>query len=173
MSELGRLSSEEFREAPKIPLWIVLDNVRSGLNVGGIFRTGDAFRVESIYCCGYTPAPPQRDVLKSALGATETVHFEQFTTALEAVHFLRDQGIVCYAVEQTKASIDLLNFKVNSADKIALVFGNEVNGVDQAVIDACDGSIEIRQAGTKHSLNVTVCAGILIHHLHCLFQSTK
>ncbi|MFM9984030.1 MAG: TrmH family RNA methyltransferase [Flavobacteriales bacterium] len=173
MSALGRLSVEEFKSAPKIPLWIVLDNIRSGLNVGGIFRTADAFSAEAVYCCGYTPSPPHREVLKSALGATETVKFEAFSTTLEAIQSLRGQGIKCYAVEQTTGSLELISFAVNQGDKLAFVFGNEVHGVDQEVINACDGAIEIGQTGTKHSLNVSVCAGILIHHLSFRFQSLK
>jgi 23S rRNA (guanosine2251-2'-O)-methyltransferase len=173
MSELGRLNAEEFKHSPKIPVWIVLDNVRSGLNVGGIFRTADAFSAEAVYCCGYTPTPPHREVLKSALGATETVPFAVFASTQEAIAQLKSEGVICYAVEQTTESTELMSFTFKKEDKIALVFGNEVHGVDQNVINACDGAIEIGQTGTKHSLNVTVCAGILIHHLSFRFQSLK
>ena len=171
MTALGRLSAEEFKNAPKIPVWIVLDNIRSGLNVGSIFRSADAFSVEAILCCGYTPSPPHREVLKSALGATETVKFEVFPTTLEAIASLKPKGITCYAVEQTTGSLELMSFTVKPDDKLAFVFGNEVHGVDQEVINACDGAIEIGQTGTKHSLNVGVCAGILIHHLSFRFRS--
>lgn len=170
MAELGRMSPQEFRNASRMPVWIVLDNVRSGLNVGGIFRSADAFSACAILCCGYTPAPPHREVLKSALGSTETVDFAVFESTIAAILWLKEQGVRCFAVEQTSNSIELMDFQLVKGDKIALVFGNEVNGVNQDVINLCDGAIEIQQTGTKHSLNVAVCAGILIHHLSFLFQ---
>jgi len=137
-AELNRLSAEEFRALDKFPITIVLDNIRSGLNVGSIFRSADAFNVSKVVCCGITPAPPNREVLKSALGSTETVEWEYAENALECV-------------EKLKVGINY-----------AFVLGNEVTGVEQAVIDACHGALEIQQHGTKHSLNVAVCGGILM-----------
>jgi 23S rRNA (guanosine2251-2'-O)-methyltransferase len=162
-SELNRLSAEEFRAREKFPIIIVLDNVRSGLNVGSIFRSADAFNVEKIICCGITPVPPNREVLKSALGSTETVEWEHATTALEAIQKLTTKGVTCYAVEQTENSISLRSFDGEAGRHCAFVFGNEVDGVGQDVIDACSGAIEIEQYGTKHSLNVAVCAGIIMY----------
>lgn len=162
MSELERLSQDDFKQSEKLPLILVLDNIRSGLNVGSIFRSGDAFRVENIICCGFTPVPPHREVLKSALGATETVDWSYSESAFAAVSALKSSGVDCYAIEQTEGSIDLTNFKLDGQRKTAIVLGNEVTGVDQQVIDLCHGSIEIAQHGTKHSLNVAVCAGIVL-----------
>jgi tRNA G18 (ribose-2'-O)-methylase SpoU len=162
-SELNRLSAEEFRERQKFPIIIVLDNVRSGLNVGSIFRSADAFNIEKIICCGITPTPPNREVLKSALGSTETVDWEYATTALEAVQKLINEGVTCYAVEQTENSLSLRAFEREVGRHYSFVFGNEVDGVGQDVIDACAGAIEIEQHGTKHSLNVAVCAGVVMH----------
>jgi 23S rRNA (guanosine2251-2'-O)-methyltransferase len=162
-SELNRLSAEEFRAHQKFPIIIVLDNVRSGLNVGSIFRSADAFNIEKIVCCGITPTPPNREVLKSALGSTETVVWEYANSALEAVHQLKNAGVECYAIEQTENSLSLRDFERANGKYYAFVFGNEVDGVGQDVIDACAGAIEIEQHGTKHSLNVAVCAGVVMH----------
>jgi len=163
--ELNRLSAEEFRSREKFPIVIVLDNVRSGLNVGSIFRSADAFNVEKIICCGITPTPPNREVLKSALGSTETVVWEYAPTALEAVQKLTHEGLTCYAIEQTEQSLSLHSFAREEDRRCAFVFGNEVDGVGQDVIDACTGAIEIEQHGTKHSLNVAVCAGVVMYGL--------
>jgi len=162
-SELNRLSAEEFRAHRKFPIIIVLDNVRSGLNVGSIFRSADAFNVERIICCGITPAPPNREVLKSALGSTETVAWEYAATTLDAVKELKSSGVHCLAIEQTENSTSLRTFAKEDGRYYAFVFGNEVDGVGQEVIDACEGAIEIEQYGTKHSLNVAVCAGVVLH----------
>jgi tRNA G18 (ribose-2'-O)-methylase SpoU len=164
-TELNRLSAEEFRASEKFPIAIVLDNVRSGLNVGSIFRSADAFNMDRVVCCGITPVPPNRDVLKSALGSTETVAWEYNESALAAVQQLRASGVRCFAIEQAEDSIQLQAFSREQGVRYAFVFGNEVDGVDQAVIDACDGAIEIAQYGTKHSLNVAVCAGVVMHTL--------
>ncbi len=160
--ELGRLSVEDFLKTDKIPLVIVLDNVRSALNVGSVFRTADAFRVNKIYLCGITPVPPNRDILKSALGATETVQWEYAESTLNIIQHLKQQDFYLAAIEQTNSSIALNEFVLPEEKKIALVFGHEVNGVDQQVINNCDASIEIPQQGTKHSLNIAVCTGIVI-----------
>jgi tRNA G18 (ribose-2'-O)-methylase SpoU len=162
-SELNRLSAEEFRVQEKSPVIIILDNVRSGLNVGSIFRSADAFNIEKIICCGITPVPPNREVLKSALGSTETVAWEYESNAAEAVSKLQSAGAHCYAVEQTENSLSLSEFERQSGLRYAFVLGNEVDGVGQDVIDTCVGAIEIEQHGTKHSLNVAVCAGIVMH----------
>lgn len=164
-SELNRLSAEEFRTREKFPVIILLDNVRSGLNVGSIFRSADAFNIEKIVCCGITPTPPNREVLKSALGSTETVAWEYHESTLSAVQQFRSQGVKCYAVEQAENSVLLHDFKRPIGPRTAFVLGNEVDGVDQQVIDACDGAIEIAQYGTKHSLNVAVCGGLLMYSM--------
>ena len=142
---------------------IILDNVRSGLNVGSIFRSGDAFNIEKIICCGITPAPPNREVLKSALGSTETVAWEYASSAAEIVTALKTIGVKCFSVEQTENSISLSAFLREPGVRYAFVFGNEVDGVGQEVIDRCLGTIEIEQHGTKHSLNVAVCAGVVMY----------
>lgn len=173
MDQLGRISAEEFRHAPKHPIIVVLDNIRSGLNVGSIFRSADAFRIEKIICCGYTPVPPHREVLKSALGSTESVLWSYEASAAGAVHQLRQQRFRVFAVEQTTDSVALNSFRPSDHLPLAVVFGNEVQGVDQQVIEACDGTIEIQQFGTKHSLNVAVCAGIVLYDLSSKIQIPK
>lgn len=165
MEQLGRMSAEEFRKAEKVPLIVVLDNIRSGLNVGSIFRSADAFRLAKIVCCGYTPVPPHREVLKSALGATETVEWEYREKTVDTIAELKNAGIEVFAVEQTTNSQPLQAFSAKNRNTVAIVLGNEVHGVEQEVIDACHGAIEITQYGTKHSLNVSVCAGIVIYAL--------
>lgn len=161
MDELNRKSTDEFKKAEKIPIIIVLDNVRSMNNVGSVFRTADAFLVEAIYLCGVTATPPHREIQKTALGATETVNWKHFETTIEAVQSLKNEGYKIYAVEQADQSIMLDKFTPDS-NKIALVFGNEITGVEQSVIDVCDACIEIPQYGTKHSLNISVSAGIVV-----------
>lgn len=143
---------------------VVLDNIRSGLNVGNIFRSSDAFGVQKIYCCGYTSTPPHREILKSALGATETVAWEHQPDAVRLLNILREQGFECISVEQTAHS-QLLNTWQPGGNKIAVIFGNEVDGVDQALIDGSDATIELPQVGSKHSINVSVCAGIVLFKL--------
>jgi 23S rRNA (guanosine2251-2'-O)-methyltransferase len=161
MEDLNRKSAEEFKMATKLPIIIVLDNVRSMNNIGSVFRTADAFLLKSIYLCGVTAKPPHREIQKTALGATDTVNWKHFETTLEAVNSLRNEGYKVYAVEQADESIMLDKFTPANS-KIALVFGNEISGVEQAVIDVCDTCIEIPQYGTKHSLNLAVSAGIVI-----------
>ena len=159
--ELERLSTEQFKQAEKADLVVVLDNVRSLLNVGSIFRTCDAFLVKSLYLCGLTGTPPQKEIEKTALGATETVDWKHFESTEQAIKNLQSEGYKIYAVEQAENSIALHQF-TSSSEKIALVFGNEVYGVEQEIVDKCDGVIEIPQLGSKHSLNVAVSAGIVI-----------
>jgi 23S rRNA (guanosine2251-2'-O)-methyltransferase len=161
MDELGRLSVNEFKEAPKNPVMVVLDNIRSMHNVGSVFRTADAFLAEGICLCGYTPQPPHRDIHKTALGATETVDWIYFPTTLEAIQALKQRGYKIYAIEQVEGSVSLEKFTESNA-KIAVVFGNEVEGVDSEVLKLCDGCIEIPQLGMKHSLNISVAAGIVL-----------
>lgn len=161
MDELGRMSVDEFKQATKNPVMIVLDNIRSMHNTGSVFRTADAFLAEGICLCGYTPQPPHRDIHKTALGATETVDWMYFPTTLEAVQALKERGYRVYAVEQTEGSISLEKF-ISSDEKIAVIFGNEVEGVNAEVLPLCDGFIEIPQLGMKHSLNISVAAGIVL-----------
>lgn len=164
MEQLGRMNAEEFRASGKFPIILILDNIRSGLNVGSIFRSADAFRISKIYCCGYTPIPPHREVLKSALGATTTVDWEFVENGVELVNQLKATGISVYAIEQTNGSKDLVQFNPQQKTN-AFVLGNEVNGVSSEILAVCDGAIEIAQHGTKHSLNVAVCAGIVLFSL--------
>jgi tRNA G18 (ribose-2'-O)-methylase SpoU len=162
MPELERMSTDAFKEAAKNPLIVVLDQVRSMNNVGSIFRTADSFLIEAIYLCGYTPRPPHRDIQKTALGATETVNWQYFDSTLEAVKQLKSAHYKVVAVEQTHNSISLEDYPFQVGEKTALIFGNEVDGVDDEVLKVCDAVIEIPQAGSKHSLNVTVSAGIVL-----------
>jgi 23S rRNA (guanosine2251-2'-O)-methyltransferase len=162
MDELGRKSVEEFKQASKTPIIAVLDNIRSMHNVGSVFRTADAFLIDAIFLCGYTPQPPHRDINKTALGATDSVDWIYFPTATEAVQELKNRGYKVLAVEQTEGSVSLEKFSVKTDDKIAVVFGNEVEGVQNDVLKVVDGSLEIPQLGMKHSLNISVAAGIVL-----------
>jgi tRNA G18 (ribose-2'-O)-methylase SpoU len=162
--ELNRLSVDDFKRAEKQKVVLVLDNVRSLNNVGSAFRTGDAFLIEAIFLCGLTGTPPNKEIEKTALGATSTVTWKHFETTLEAIDHLKETNYGIYAIEQAQNSLMLNKFQY-SGEKIALVFGNEVYGVDQAVINACDGVIEIPQLGTKHSLNISVSVGIVLWEL--------
>ena len=161
---MERLSVEEFREAEKLPLIVVLDDVRSMHNVGSVFRTGDAFRVAGVYLCGITSTPPMAEIHKTALGAEDSVSWKYFPTAMEAISALKAEDYEVYAVEQAHGSTMLQNFRPVTGRKYAVVLGNEVKGVHQEVIDACDGCLEIPQFGTKHSMNVSVTGGIIIWH---------
>lgn len=162
MDELNRKSAEAFREADKMPVVVVLENVRSAYNVGSVFRTADAFLLQGIYICGYTARPPHKEIKKTALGSDEVVHWAHFANAAAAIAQLRAEGYKVFAVEQAQGSIALQQFNRQQADKTALVFGNEVTGVEQSTILLCDGCIEIPQMGTKHSLNISVAAGVVI-----------
>ncbi len=166
MQELGRKTVAEFKAADKTPLVLVLDNVRSMHNVGSVFRTADAFLLQGIALCGYTPVPPHRDIQKTALGATETVEWQYFSTTVEAVQALKSQGYAIIAIEQAAQSVMLDVFRPGN-QPLALVFGNEVSGVDPAVMQLADGCIEIPQLGMKHSLNISVSTGIVIWDLFC------
>ncbi len=164
MEELGRKTIDEFKLASKNPIMVVLDNIRSFHNVGSVFRTADAFLARGICLCGFTPQPPHRDIQKTALGATETVDWLYFPTTYEAVKVLQEKGYKVFAIEQTAGSISLENF-VPIQEPIAVVLGNEVDGVDDEVLKICNGCIEIPQMGMKHSLNVSVAAGIILWKL--------
>lgn len=160
--ELNRVTEEEFKSQKKFPITIILDEIRSLTNVGTFFRTSDAFNIEKIYLCGITATPPHREIQKTALGATETVVWEHRESTLEVVNELKSKGVKICSIEQTEETTLLQDVKDLPDAHYALVFGNEVNGVDQGVIDASDYIIEIPQFGTKHSLNVSVCAGIVM-----------
>lgn len=162
MTELGRMNLQEFKQAAKFPFCIVLDNVRSMHNIGSCFRTSDAFRIRQLYLCGITAVPPHREIEKAALGATLSVDWQYRKDSLDAVGELRRQGYGIYAVEQVHGSIPLQEFFPVKGRKTAFVFGNEVEGVRQEVVDACDGVLEIPQFGTKHSLNISVSVGIVL-----------
>lgn len=160
MEELNRLSVEEFKEVDKSPIIIVLDNIRSLNNVGSAFRTSDAFLIEKIYLCGITGTPPHRDIQKTALGATDSVAWEYKSTTLEALEEIKSKGYEICAFEQVEGSVKLNEFDAKENHKYALVFGNEVFGVEDEVVNASDHVIEISQLGTKHSLNISVTLGI-------------
>ena len=162
MDELGRKSLTEFKAAQKQPIVVILDNIRSMHNVGSVFRTADGFLLEGIILCGFTPQPPHRDIQKTALGATESVDWWYVQHTLDAVNDLKNKGYKVYAVEQVQGSISLEKFSGMNNAPLALVFGNEVEGVATEVIAACNGCIEIPQEGMKHSFNISVAAGIVI-----------
>ncbi len=161
--EMQRLSIEEFKEADKLPLIVVLDDVRSMYNVGSVFRTCDAFRVEAVYLCGISCTPPATEIHKTALGAEDSVNWKYFKTALEAVDELKNEGYQVLSVEQVEHSTKLQTFIPQEGQRYAVILGNEVKGIHQEVVDASDGCLEIPQLGTKHSMNVSVTAGIIIY----------
>jgi len=163
--ELDRLSVSRFRESEKTPIIVVLDNIRSLNNVGAVFRTADAYRIEKIYLCGITAQPPHKDIRKTALGATETVAWEYRESTVEVVQELNELGVHTCAIEQAERSVTLHSFKP-TAHKIAVVMGNEVKGVQQEVVDQCTHVIELQQYGTKHSLNIAVCTGIVLYDFY-------
>ena len=162
VTEMGRIDRDAFARAEKLPLVVVLDNVRSLHNVGSVFRTGDAFRVERIMLCGITATPPSTEIHKTALGAEDVVEWQYFESTMDAVDALCRDGYKVYSIEQCQGSIALQDFATVPGERYAVVLGNEVKGVQQAVVDASDGAIEIPQFGTKHSLNVSVTAGMVI-----------
>jgi tRNA G18 (ribose-2'-O)-methylase SpoU len=162
MEELNRITPEQFKEQEKIPLVVVLDSIRSMNNVGSVFRTCDAFKVEKLYLCGITACPPNRDISKTALGATESVIWEYVEDVVELARRLQSEGYKVFIVEQVDESMMLQDLDFRDSGKIAVILGNEVFGVDERLLPVCDGAIEIPQFGTKHSLNVTIAAGIVI-----------
>lgn len=171
-SELDRKSVNDFKEATKTPLIIVLDDIRSLHNIGSVFRTSDAFLVEKIYLCGITATPPNKEIHKTALGATDTVTWEYAKDVLEVIEQLKSENVAVFAIEQVENAVFLNDFKVEKNNKYALVFGNEVYGVSQKAIEICDGTIEIPQLGTKHSLNISVSAGIVVWDLFQKIQNS-
>ena len=165
MDELNRKSVEEFKTSAKIPVIAVLENIRSAYNVGSVFRTADAFLIEAIYICGYTCIPPHKEIKKTALGAEDSVEWRHFQNANLAIQELNGLGYKIYAVEQAEGSTMLNDFQYDGTGKIAVVFGNEVTGVEQDTIRQCDGCIEIPQFGMKHSLNIATAAGVVLWEL--------
>ena len=165
-SELQRKSLSQFRDSEKSPFTIVLDNVRSQSNVGSVFRTADAFLTEAIYLCGITSQPPHREINKTALGATESVAWKYFNSTTEAISELKANGYHIICIEQAEGSVDLQDMNIEKEKKYALVFGHEVNGVDQEVMNMCDYCVEIPQFGTKHSFNIAISVGIVLWELN-------
>jgi len=163
-AELQRLSPQAYKSAPKAPMVLVLDNIRSQHNIGAAFRTADAFCIEKIFLCGISAVPPSAEIHKSALGAEDVVEWSYFTDATEAVRQLQKEGYMVWCIEQTESAALLQEYVPHKDVKYALVFGNEVRGVQQEVVDMCDGTIEIPQFGTKHSLNVSVSIGVVLWH---------
>lgn len=162
VTEMGRIDGDAFRSAEKLPLVVVLDNVRSLHNVGSVFRTGDAFRVERIVLCGITATPPSAEIHKTALGAEDVVAWQYHESTMDAVEALRNEGYKVFSIEQCEGSVALQDFPAVHGERYAVVLGNEVKGVQQSVVDVSEGAIEIPQFGTKHSLNVSVTAGMVI-----------
>ncbi len=165
MEELGRKSVDEFKQSEKIPIIVVLENIRSAYNVGSVFRTADAFLVEAIYIIGYSAKPPHKEIKKTALGAEETVHWRHFSTTAEAISQLREDGYMIYAIEQAEGSRALQMLAPAANEKVAVVLGNEVTGVEQSTIHLCDACVEIPQLGMKHSLNIATAAGVVLWEL--------
>ncbi len=172
-SELSRPNAEEFKQLSKIPLVVVLDNIRSSHNVGSVFRTSDALLIGKIYLCGITSVPPDKEIRKTALGAENTVHWEYNASTLEVISTLKAQGYTVIAVEQVEKSIALPDYHPPKGSKLALVFGNEVKGVQQEAVDLCDLTLEIPQYGTKHSFNISVSVGIVLWDLFSKMKVTK
>jgi tRNA G18 (ribose-2'-O)-methylase SpoU len=164
--ELERKTIEQFRKTEKAPFIIVLDNVRSQSNVGSIFRTADAFLTEAIYLCGITSQPPHREIQKTALGATESVSWKYYSKTADAISDLKEKGYKIIAVEQAEGSVELQNLQIENETKYALVFGHEINGVDQEIVNICDQCVEIPQFGTKHSFNIAISVGIVLWELN-------
>ncbi|MFI3277667.1 MAG: RNA methyltransferase [Rikenellaceae bacterium] len=171
--ELNRPSVAEFSEIEKIPVVVVLDNIRSLQNVGSLFRTCDAFVAEELALCGITATPPNRDIHKTALGAELTVKWSYYPTTIECASELKQRGYKLIAIEQVEESIMLNDFTIKEGEKYAIILGNEVMGVDQEVVDICDSAIEIPQAGTKHSINVSIAGGVVLWSLFCQFQQNR
>ncbi|HEY8734011.1 MAG TPA: RNA methyltransferase [Puia sp.] len=165
MDELPRKNRTGFHQANKLPVILLLENIRSMHNVGSVFRTADAFLANAIYLCGYTPRPPHRDIHKTALGATESVSWKYVENALKEVELLKKNGYRVVGVEQVEESIPLQNFKLAEGEKMVLIFGNEVQGVSEELLRCCDACIEIPQFGMKHSLNISVAAGMVLWEL--------
>ncbi len=171
--ELNRMSVEQFKTSEKSPFILILDNVRSHSNVGSVFRTADAFLTRAIYLCGITAQPPHREIRKTALGATESVAWKYFARTEDAVKELKEEGYIIIGIEQAEGSVYLQDMQINKKEKYALIFGHEVNGVSQQVLDLCDLCIEIPQFGTKHSFNIAISAGIVLWELSKNYKSKE
>lgn len=171
--ELDRLEIDEFKKAEKLPIVVILDNIRSMNNIGSVFRTADAFLIESIFLCGITATPPHKDIHKTALGATDSVVWKYFEKTEDAIILLRSMGYHILGVEQTEESILLQDFMPETKIRYGVVFGHEVRGVQQSIIDKCDQTLEIPQFGTKHSLNISVCAGIVLWDMYRKLKHKK
>lgn len=169
-SELERKSVAAFKQSDKTPIIVILDDIRSLHNIGSVFRTSDAFLIEKIYLCGITATPPNKEIHKTALGATETVVWEHHENVLEVIQNLKNDNVITLTIEQVESATFLQSFKVDPSQRYAVVFGNEVHGVNQEAVALCDGCIEIPQLGTKHSLNISVSAGIVIWDLFKQFK---
>lgn len=165
MDELGRMTVDEFKQSQKLPIIVVLENIRSAYNVGSVFRTGDAFLIEAVYIIGYSAVPPHKEIKKTALGAEESVSWKHFPNAAAAIADLRELGYKVFSVEQAEGSTSLEKLQQQEREKIAVIFGNEVTGVEQSTIAASDGCIEIPQLGMKHSLNIATAAGVVLWEL--------
>ncbi len=170
MDELNRVSVEKFNQLCKLPVVCILDNIRSQHNIGSIFRTSDAFRIQELYLCGITATPPNREINKSALGATESVKWQYFADTCSAIEMLKMEGYSIIAVEQAAGSIVLEEYIPDVSHKIALVFGNEVTGISDEVMERVDACVEIPQFGTKHSFNVSVSAAIVLYHFYTILK---
>jgi len=171
LEELNRLEVDQYKQVKKLPVVIVLDNIRSLFNVGAVFRTADAFRISAIHLCGITATPPHREIHKTALGATESVEWEYFEDVVTSIKSLREKGYKVYAIEQTDQSIEMGKWQLDAEEKVAIVFGNEVKGISESLLPLVDACIEIPQYGTKHSLNVSVSAGIVIWNIFQQMQA--
>jgi len=169
-NELNRKTILDFKKSEKMPFIVVLDNVRSMNNIGSVFRTSDAFLVEAIYLCGITAKPPHNDIRKTALGATESVDWQYFETTEEAVNKLKKESYIIISIEQVKGSIKLQNFEIDKQKKYAFIFGHEVKGVSQNIVNMSDMCVEIPQLGTKHSLNISVSAGVVLWEVFSKFM---
>jgi len=172
-SELNRLSIDEFKQAEKLPVVVVLDNIRSQHNIGAAFRTSDAFKIDCIFLCGISSTPPNAEIHKSALGAEDSVEWQYFENAIDAINALKQQGYIIISIEQTTDSVMLNRFTPDANKKYALIFGNEVRGVSQPVVEASNFCLEIPQEGTKHSLNVSVSIGVVLWDFYVFFISGK
>jgi 23S rRNA (guanosine2251-2'-O)-methyltransferase len=170
LEELNRLDAESYKETKKSPIIVVLDSIRSAMNVGSIFRSGDAFAIEEIWICGFTATPPHKEITKTAIGATESVAWKYIEDIKSAITQLKERGYKTVIIEQTDSSISLNDFQIDPDTQYALIMGNEVDGISDEILDQVDYAIDIPQYGTKHSLNVSVCAGIVIHHFSSFFK---
>ncbi|MFC2107566.1 RNA methyltransferase [Bacteroidota bacterium] len=170
LDELGRISVEDYKKSTKIPITVILDDIRSLNNIGSVFRTADAFRIEAIHLCGITACPPHREIHKTALGATDSVSWKYYENVISSVKELKDNGYVICGIEQTTKSIDIEDFDMHKKQKTAIIFGNEVSGINNSILGMLDHCVEIPQFGTKHSLNISVCAGIVLWEVFKKFR---